>query len=89
MVVNPRGLKTLEEFRDRFTIIPIYISVPLGERLKRFIKREEHFKLEYIRRIIVDFFNFLNIEKVLKPYCSIHLATESLEEINRIMGNSQ
>lgn len=87
MIVNPRGLKTLKEFRDRFTIIPIYITIPLGERLKRFIKREGHFKLEYIRRIIVDFFNFLNIEKVLKPYCSIHLATESTERINKSWAN--
>lgn len=87
MIVNPRGLKTLKEFRDRFTIIPIYITIPLGERLKRFIKREGHFKLEYIRRIIVDFFNFLNIEKVLQSYCSIHLSTESTEKLIKSWAN--
>lgn len=79
MVVNPQGLKTLKDFRERFTIIPIYITAPLGERIKRSVKREGKFKLEYIRRVIVDFFDFINIKKVLKPYCYVCLDLKNLD----------
>lgn len=68
IVVNKQGLKNMLEYRRRFTIIPVYIQAPFWIRMRRSIDREGRFRLEYIRRSIVDFFSFLNIKKIINKY---------------------
>lgn len=68
MVINKRGLKNMAQYRNRFTIVPIYIQAPFYVRLRRSIDRENKFKIEYLRRGLIDFFSFLNINKIIDQY---------------------
>lgn len=67
-VFNVDGLKKLHKYLDRYNIIPIYLKVNWFTRLKRSIKREHKFKLEYLRRMITDWKDFIGIKKILKTY---------------------
>lgn len=68
IIVNTKGLKTLIEYQYHFDIIPIYIKTDFKTRLQRSINREQKFRIEYLRRAIVDYFNFLNIDKILNCF---------------------
>lgn len=80
MVVNKQGLKNMLEYRRHFTIIPVYLEVPLNVRLRRSIERENKFRFEYLRRAIADWKTFLGIKKIINKY-RYHL-TFSTEDCN-------
>lgn len=65
-VFNPEGIESL--INSNYLVVPIYLSCPLGERIKRSFKREKKFKFEYFRRAIVDSFDFIKIKKLLKNF---------------------
>ena len=85
-VFNPQGLKSLDRFRNQYLIVPIYIKLPLLERLKRSYRREDKFKKEYFRRAFTDFIDFwkirkwlmwdINYEAIKTPLFAAHLIFE-------------
>lgn len=66
-VFNIKGLVKLANSKDCI-VYPIYCKTDIKERLKRSVKREGKFKLEHIRRAVVDEKDFFYIEKYLKDY---------------------
>lgn len=69
-IFDPKGiLNILENYSDEFDFIVVYyLKVNFIERLRRSFYREHQWKLEYFRRLIVDFINFINLEKELAKY---------------------
>lgn len=61
-IFNIAGLKRLASLSDNYDIIVVYLKVNLWERLRRSYRREHQFSREYLRRAIVDFFDFYKIE---------------------------
>lgn len=67
-VFNPEGLETLQRLRYDYWVIPIYIEERFDVRLWRSHDREGKWKLEYFRRLITDYFDFKNIDRLLKKF---------------------
>lgn len=67
-VFNVEGLSYLYRKNPDIEIIPIYLNDRYITRLKRSIKREKRFKVEYLRRGIVDAMDFTNFKNYLKCY---------------------
>jgi len=65
-VFNPKGLENLRQHNKDYQIVPIYLEEKLLLRLRRSHDREGKWRLEYIRRIIVDHFAFIGIDKKIK-----------------------
>jgi guanylate kinase len=70
VVLNPKGVENLVEWLElnKLNYVDLCIirtSAPTIERLKRAVKRESKFKLEYLRRMIADYFDFRNCNKML------------------------
>lgn len=68
VVVNPQGLAALSRLPSIFTIIPVYLQLPLGVRFRNAIDRENGFRFEQLRRIIVDAFDFRNIKDIMRQF---------------------
>ncbi|HBS10574.1 MAG TPA: hypothetical protein DEA28_02445 [Firmicutes bacterium] len=60
VVLNPEGIYNIYDYKDKYTIIPIYINVPLVVRLYRSYLREHKWKWEFIRRAWTDKADFEN-----------------------------
>lgn len=68
VVVNPAGLENLQYQQHKMTVLPVYLKASTLTRLRRSIERENEFKLEYIRRLITDQFDFFRINKKLDGF---------------------
>lgn len=68
VIVNPQGLRNMIDFQQRFTIVPIYLQASAYCRLQRSIDREKKFKIEFLRRMVVDNINFIAIKKLLYKF---------------------
>lgn len=68
-VFNVQGLKSLAELQDEYTIIVVYLKCPWQIRLERsYCRNFCNLNTEMFRRMIIDFFDFLNIRSVLKHF---------------------
>lgn len=87
MVVNPEGLKNLAEYQARFTIVPIYLEVPFSTRMKRSTNREDGFQIEYLRRALTDFWDFRNMNGLLKQFRYDIIIPK--ENMNDVLGKTR
>lgn len=64
-IFDPSGLKNLikKHSEDFNTITIYYLKAGPIERLKRSFKRESKWHFEYLRRLFVDFVDFIGLEK--------------------------
>ncbi len=67
-VFNVAGLERMIHLQHWYNIIPIYLDLNLEERLKRSYQREHKFKLEFLRRALVDERDFKDIRALLSKY---------------------
>lgn len=67
-VFNVAGLEHMIYLQYWYNIIPIYLDLNLEERLKRSYQRENKFKLEFLRRALVDEKDFKDIGVLLSKY---------------------
>jgi guanylate kinase len=64
-VFNPSGLRQLIDTVGVEKVVPIYLKCSAIERTKRSRMREGKITFEMLRRIIVDFFDFKKIDRLL------------------------
>ena len=64
-VFNPRGLQQLIHCSNQYTIVPIYLDVPVWTRLSRSYRRELRWRWEYFRRAWHDHKDFKHIDLTL------------------------
>lgn len=67
-VFNVAGLEHMIYLQHWYNIIPIYLDLSLEERLKRSYQREKKFRIEFIRRALVDEKDFKDIRSLLSKY---------------------
>lgn len=67
-VFNLAGISRLAHCQDRYNVICIYLNCNVLIRLFRSIIREKHFKLEFLRRIWVDYKDFKTIIYLLQQF---------------------
>lgn len=67
-VFNVAGLKHMIHLQHWYNIIPIYLDLSLEKRLKRSCQREKKFRIEFIRRALVDEKDFKDIRSLLSKY---------------------
>lgn len=69
-VFNMDGIVSLLQFsrKDEYTIIPVYLKVNVFTRLCRSIKRERKISLEMIRRVLADWFDFIDADLWLECF---------------------
>ena len=71
-------LKDLSSLR----VVPVYCSAQAHERLYRSIKREKGFRFEFIRRMLVDSYDFLNIKSYLEENFLFHISSFSSSKVS-------
>ena len=71
-------LKDLSSMR----VVPIYCNAQPYERLYRSIKREKGFHFEFIRRMLVDSYAFLNIKSYLEENFLFHVSSFSSPKVS-------
>lgn len=54
-VFNPQGLKTLQKYRYKYEIVPIYMEEKFSTRMHRSYAREGKWKVEFFRRAWTDY----------------------------------
>ena len=62
-VFNPEGLKSLQLHKWKYTIVPVYLEEKFSTRMRRSHDREGRWRFEFLRRAIVDYFDFRNLQK--------------------------
>lgn len=67
-VFNLDGLKQLERYRRNFNVIAVYLNDNWWDRLRRSHDREGRWRLEHFRRLFVDWFHFLGVNKELNKF---------------------
>lgn len=82
-IFNPEGLKKISRYQRQYTIIPVYLDVERKVRFHRMIERENGFKIEFIRRLFVDWKDFRNIKALLQNRFKYSLVLSDAENILR------
>lgn len=75
-VLNRQGIIALldnVELNTTFNIVVIYLETSVWEAVQRSIKRENKFRLEYLRRIKADLEEFKDFKEILNTYLNNHL----------------
>lgn len=68
-IFNPEGIKSLREnYNNTFNIIPVYLEDNCFIRLNRSKDREGRWRLEFFRRIFVDWIAFLGFKKIVQSF---------------------
>lgn len=69
-VFNADGITSLFRYskQGKYRVIPVYLDVNLFTRIVRYIKREKRFKIEMIRRIFADWYDFIDIKAWIKVF---------------------
>ena len=82
-IFNAGGMKNLStHFLNKYQIIPIYLEEPIFERINRSIAREGKFKLEHLRRALVDSKDFFGFhKKVLSKFPKYLIVKNELTRI--------
>ncbi len=66
-IFNAGGLYQLMKWHNvKYNVVPVYLNASFFTRLKRSIRREGKFKLEFLRRGITDLDDFIDIENRIK-----------------------
>lgn len=86
-VFNIDGVINLNKYADKFEIVCVYLKCNIKERLERSIHREKKFKLEYIRRILADYKNFKNIDKIINKIPDNFIYDSSQVSISTMTNN--
>ena len=82
-VFNPQGLETLKRLKYDYYIIPIYIDEKLRVRMRRSREREGRCKFEFIRRAIVDHFDFNRITSLLVRFNGRYIILKDMDNLWR------
>ena len=83
-VFNVQGLHSLTNYKDKYTIIPVYLEAGLKTRLQRSYEREHKWKFEFLRRAWVDHQDFKNINNLLWSF-EHHLCLDEFDTlVNKI-----
>lgn len=69
-IFNIDGMSSLANYQADFEIICVYLKCGLIQRLIRSYDREQKFKIEYIRRVYADYYDFKNVKNILKRFPS-------------------
>lgn len=72
-VFNIEGMSRLHRTHNNIKIVPIYVDDPFLTRLKRSIKRENKFKVEFLRRGVVDGMSFAGFRTYLDKCYSYYI----------------
>lgn len=72
------NLKDLSSLR----VVPVYCNAHAHERLYRSVKREKGFHFEFIRRMLVDSYTFLNIKSYLEENFPFYASSFSSSKVS-------
>lgn len=68
-IFNPEGIKSLREYHNNaFNVVPIYLEDNCFIRLNRSRDRERRWRLEFFRRVFVDWIAFLGFKKTVQSF---------------------
>lgn len=83
-IFNPEGIKSLREhYNNTFNIIPIYLEDNCFIRLNRSKDREGRWRLEFFRRIFVDWIAFLGFKKIIQSFKYYIILSDEIGVVKR------
>ena len=87
-VFDPVGLAQLQDRMSDYYVLPVYIKSPIKDRIARYIKRDNRFSLECLRRLVVDARDFVDIETLLGAFTQ-HIVVKNFSDKQKFLKKAQ
>ena len=87
-VFDPVGLAQLKDRMSDYYVLPVYIKSPIKDRIARYVKRDNRFSLECLRRLVVDARDFVDIETLLGAFTQ-HIVVKNFSDKQKFLKKAQ